>query len=238
MSGGESMNSEEKTSASEKEMNEICEMGMADTDSGIQVLTVIGQIEGHFLAPEQNKTTKYEHLLPILVSMEESKETKGVLILLNTMGGDVEAGLAIAELVASMNTPTVSLVLGGGHSIGVPLACAARRSFIVPTATMTIHPVRATGTIIGVPQSLRTLEEMQQRICNFIVKNSRIPLNRLQQLMTQVGNMVTDVGTILGGEQAVEEGLIDGVGGLNEALAALKEMIEKEEHKEYNNKHE
>ena len=232
------MNSEEKTSASEKEMNEICEMGMADTDSGIQVLTVIGQIEGHFLAPEQNKTTKYEHLLPILVSMEESKETKGVLILLNTMGGDVEAGLAIAELVASMNTPTVSLVLGGGHSIGVPLACAARRSFIVPTATMTIHPVRATGTIIGVPQSLRTLEEMQQRICNFIVKNSRIPLNRLQQLMTQVGNMVTDVGTILGGEQAVEEGLIDGVGGLNEALAALKEMIEKEEHKEYNNKHE
>ena len=231
------MNSEEKTSASEKEMNEICEMGMADTESGIQVLTVIGQIEGHFLAPEQNKTTKYEHLLPILVSMEESKETKGVLILLNTMGGDVEAGLAIAELVASMNTPTVSLVLGGGHSIGVPLACAARRSFIVPTATMTIHPVRATGTIIGVPQSLRTLEEMQQRICNFIVKNSRIPLNRLQQLMTQVGNMVTDVGTILGGEQAVAEGLIDGVGGLNEALAALKEMIEKEEHKEYNNKH-
>jgi len=237
MSGGESMNSEEKTSASEKEMNEICEMGMADTESGIQVLTVIGQIEGHFLAPEQNKTTKYEHLLPILVSMEESKETKGVLILLNTMGGDVEAGLAIAELVASMNTPTVSLVLGGGHSIGVPLACAARRSFIVPTATMTIHPVRATGTIIGVPQSLRTLEEMQQRICNFIVKNSRIPLDRLQQLMTQVGNMVTDVGTILGGEQAVAEGLIDGVGGLNEALAALKEMIEKEEHKEYNNKH-
>ncbi len=231
------MNSEEKTSASEKEMNEICEMGMADTESGIQVLTVIGQIEGHFLAPEQNKTTKYEHLLPILVSMEESKETKGVLILLNTMGGDVEAGLAIAELVASMNTPTVSLVLGGGHSIGVPLACAARRSFIVPTATMTIHPVRATGTIIGVPQSLRTLEEMQQRICNFIVKNSRIPLDRLQQLMTQVGNMVTDVGTILGGEQAVAEGLIDGVGGLNEALAALKEMIEKEEHKEYNNKH-
>lgn len=238
MSGGEFMNLEEKTSASEKEVNEICEMGMADTDSGIQVLTVIGQIEGHFLAPEQNKTTKYEHLLPILVSMEESKETKGVLILLNTMGGDVEAGLAIAELVASMNTPTVSLVLGGGHSIGVPLACAARRSFIVPTATMTIHPVRATGTIIGVPQSLRTLEEMQQRICNFIVKNSRIPLDRLQQLMTQVGNMVTDVGTILGGEQAVAEGLIDGVGGLNEALAALKEMIEKEEHKEYNNKHE
>lgn len=220
------------------EMGDICEMGMADTDSGIQVLTVIGQIEGHFLAPEQNKTTKYEHLLPLLVSMEESEATKGVLILLNTMGGDVEAGLAIAELLASMNTPTVSLVLGGGHSIGVPLACAARRSFIVPTATMTIHPVRATGTIIGVPQSLRTLEEMQQRICNFIVKNSRIPMDRLQELMTQVGNMVTDVGTILAGEQAVEEGLIDGVGGLNEALAALKEMIEKEQNKEYNDNHE
>ena len=221
-----------------EEMGEICEMGVANTDSGIQVLSIIGQIEGHFLAPEQNKTTKYEHLLPILVSMEESKETKGVLLLLNTMGGDVEAGLAIAELVASMNTPTVSLVLGGGHSIGVPLACAAKRSFIVPTATMTLHPVRATGTIIGVPQSLRTLEAMQQRVCDFIIKNSRIPLSRLRQLMTQVGNMVTDVGTILGGEQAVAEGLIDGVGGLNKALEALKEMIEKEDRKGYNDKHE
>lgn len=236
--GSDKMEKEKKTTGISDEIEDICEIGMADTDSGIQVLTVIGQVEGHFLAPEQNKTTKYEHLLPILVSMEESKETKGVLILLNTMGGDVEAGLAIAELVASMNTPTVSLVLGGGHSIGVPLACAARRSFIVPTATMTLHPVRATGTIIGVPQSLRTLEEMQLRVCNFIVKNSRIPLKRLQELMTQVGNMVTDVGTILGGEQAVEEGLIDGVGGLKEALAALKEMIENEQNKEYNENHE
>ena len=224
----------EKNEKNDEKIEELLEFGSAETDSDIQVLTVIGQIEGHFLAPEQNKTTKYEHLLPVLVSMEESKTVKGVLILLNTMGGDVEAGLAIAELIASMTTPTVSLVLGGGHSIGVPLACAARRSFIVPTATMTLHPVRATGTIIGVPQSLRTLEEMQNRICKFIVKNSRIPYERLKALMTEVGNMVTDIGTVLDGEQAVEEGLIDGVGGLKEALSALKEMIEKEEETEYN----
>ncbi|MBQ8600056.1 MAG: ATP-dependent Clp protease proteolytic subunit [Clostridia bacterium] len=228
----------EKKDKSEETLDDLLELGSAETDSGIQVLTVIGQIEGHFLAPEQNKTTKYEHLLPILVSMEESKNVKGVLILLNTMGGDVEAGLAIAELIASMNTPTVSLVLGGGHSIGVPLACAAKRSFLVPTATMTLQPVRATGTIIGVPQSLRNLEEMQNRICDFIVKNSRIPFARLKTLMTDVGNMVNDVGTILDGEQAAQEGLIDGVGGLKEALSALKEMIEKEEETEYNKNHE
>ncbi|MBR2013212.1 MAG: ATP-dependent Clp protease proteolytic subunit [Clostridia bacterium] len=215
-------------------LEELCELGTADTESGIQVLSVIGQVEGHFLAPEQNKTTKYEHLLPLLVSMEEKESVQGVLILLNTMGGDVEAGLAIAELIASMQTPTVSLVLGGGHSIGVPLACAARCSFIVPTATMTIHPVRATGTIIGVPQSLRNLEEMQNRICKFIVKNSKITFDRLHSLMTQVGNLVTDVGTVLDGEQAVKEGLIDGVGGLKDALAALKEMIEKQEQSGYN----
>lgn len=217
-----------------EELEQLLELGAGETDTGLRVLTVIGQIEGHFIAPEQNKTTKYEHLLPILVSMEESKEVEGVLILLNTMGGDVEAGLAIAELIASMRKPTVSLVLGGGHSIGVPLACAARRSFIVPTATMTLHPVRATGTIIGVPQSLRTLEEMQERICRFIVKNSKISMERLKALMTEVGNMVTDVGTILGGERAVEEGLIDGVGGLREALDALKEMIENQEESQYN----
>lgn len=228
------MDQNEKTFNNEN-IEEMVELGSAETDTGIRVLTVIGQVEGHFIAPEQNKTTKYEHLLPILVSMEESRDVKGVLILLNTMGGDVEAGLAIAELIASMTTPTVSLVLGGGHSIGVPLACAAQYSYIVPTATMTLHPVRATGTIIGVPQSLRTLEEMQNRICNFIVKNSKISLERLKTLMTDVGNMVTDVGTILAGEQAVEEGLIDGVGGLKEALATLKEMLEKNEESGYNN---
>ncbi len=227
------MGQEEKKNSSE-ELEQLLELGAEETESGIRVLTVIGQIEGHFMAPEQNKTTKYEHLLPILVSMEESREVEGVLILLNTMGGDVEAGLAIAELIASMTKPTVSLVLGGGHSIGVPLACAAKHSFIVPTATMTLHPVRATGTIIGVPQSLRTLEEMQERICRFIVKNSRISMERLKALMTEVGNMVTDVGTILGGEQAAEEGLIDGVGGLKEALATLKEMIENQEESLYN----
>ncbi|MBQ6824104.1 MAG: ATP-dependent Clp protease proteolytic subunit [Clostridia bacterium] len=217
------------------ELNELVELGSVATDSGIRVLSVIGQVEGHFLAPEQHKTTKYEHLLPELVAMEESKEVRGILILLNTMGGDVEAGLAIAELIASMDTPTVSLVLGGGHSIGVPLACAARRSFIVPTATMTLHPVRATGTIIGVPQSFRSLEEMQERICAFIVRNSRIAPGRLRELMTSVGNMVTDVGTVLDGEQAAREGLIDGIGGLREALAVLKEMIEKEDQSGYNN---
>lgn len=227
------MNNSEKNFCNEN-MEELVELGATQTDTDIRVLTVIGQVEGHFIAPEQNKTTKYEHLLPVLVSMEESEEVKGVLILLNTMGGDVEAGLAIAELIASMTTPTVSLVLGGGHSIGVPLACAAQHSYIVPTATMTLHPVRATGTIIGVPQSLRTLEEMQNRICNFIVKNSKISLDRLKSLMTEVGNMVTDVGTILAGEQAVAEGLIDGVGGLKEALTTLKEMIEKNTKNCYN----
>jgi ATP-dependent protease ClpP protease subunit len=227
------MNNREKNFCNEN-MEELVELGATQTDTDIRVLTVIGQVEGHFIAPEQNKTTKYEHLLPVLVSMEESEEVKGVLILLNTMGGDVEAGLAIAELIASMTTPTVSLVLGGGHSIGVPLACAAQHSYIVPTATMTLHPVRATGTIIGVPQSLRTLEEMQNRICNFIVKNSKISLDRLKSLMTEVGNMVTDVGTILAGEQAVAEGLIDGVGGLKEALTTLKEMIEKNTKNCYN----
>jgi ATP-dependent protease ClpP protease subunit len=225
---------EQPEKKSNQALEEVFELGSAQTESGIRVLTVIGQVEGHFLAPEQNKTTKYEHLLPLLVSMEESEEVEGVLILLNTMGGDVEAGLAIAELIASMETPTVSLVLGGGHSIGVPLACAARRSFIVPSATMTIHPVRATGTIIGVPQSLRTLEEMQNRICNFIVKNSGISFERLLRLMTEVGKLVTDVGTVLDGKQAVAEGLIDGVGGLKEALAALKEMIENSEKSRYN----
>jgi ATP-dependent protease ClpP protease subunit len=228
---------QERIKKESEQLEEVFELGTSQTESGIRVLTVIGQVEGHFLAPEQNKTTKYEHLLPILVEMEESAEVEGVLILLNTMGGDVEAGLAIAELIASMQTPTVSLVLGGGHSIGVPLACAARRSFIVPSATMTLHPVRATGTIIGVPQSLRTLEEMQNRICNFIVKNSRISFERLLALMTEVGNMVTDIGTVLDGNQAVKEGLIDGVGGLKEALASLKEMIEKEQEKGYNKEH-
>ena len=218
-------------------LEEIYELGSAQMETPIRVLTVIGQVEGHFLAPEQNKTTKYEHLLPLLVSMEESEEVEGVLILLNTMGGDVEAGLAIAELIASMETPTVSLVLGGGHSIGVPLACAARRSFIVPSATMTLHPVRASGTIIGVPQSLHNLEEMQNRICRFITDNSRISFERLLRLMTDVGKLVTDVGTVLDGKQAVEEGLIDGVGGLKEALAALKEMIEKRKENGYNKEH-
>lgn len=217
--------------------NHTVSFGTAAGENGLQILTVIGQIEGHYLAPDHIKTTKYEHLLPLLAEMEQSREVRGVLILLNTMGGDVEAGLAISELVASMKTPTVSLVLGGGHSIGVPLACAARRSFIVPSATMTLHPVRATGTVIGVPQSFRTLEEMQERICAFIVKNSRIKLPRLKELMTRVGKMVGDVGTVLDGEQAAAEGLIDGVGGLDRAFAVLKEMVEKNGESGYNERY-
>ncbi len=231
------MNTENEKPSKNEQLESLLELGIAEAESKIRVLTVIGQVEGHFIAPDQHKTTKYEHLLPLLVELEESEGVEGVLILLNTMGGDVEAGLAIAELIASMQTPTVSLVLGGGHSIGVPLACAARRSFIVPSATMTIHPVRATGTIIGVPQSLRTLEEMQNRVCRFITKNSMISMERLQALMMAVGNMVSDIGTVLDGEEAVEVGLIDGVGGLREALSALKEMIEKEKESEYNKKY-
>ena len=207
---------------------ELKEFGLIESEREIQVLTIIGQIEGHFIAPEQHKTTKYEHLLPLLVSMEENPNVKGILILLNTMGGDVEAGLAIAEMIASMKTPTVSLVLGGSHSIGVPLACAARRSFIASTATMLLHPVRATGTVIGVSQSFRAIEAMQNRVCRFIEEHSRILPERLQLLILSVGKMAGDVGTILNGEEAVQEGLIDEVGGLDKALAALKEMIENE----------
>ncbi len=218
------MDEENRSSLAE----ELLEFGLAETRSDIRVLTIIGQIEGHFIAPEQNKTTKYEHILPLLVAMEEDPEVKGILILLNTMGGDVEAGLAIAELIASMKTPTVSLVLGGGHSIGVPLACAARRSFIASTATMLLHPVRATGTVIGVSQSFRAIEAMQNRICRFIEAHSTISPEKLMLLILSVGKMAGDVGTILSGEEAVAEGLIDEVGGLDKALAALKEMIEKD----------
>ena len=219
-------------------ITEFGQMTLPEFKSDIHVISIIGQIEGHMIMPPQNKTTKYEHILPQLIGAEQSDDIKGVLFLLNTVGGDVEAGLAISEMISTMSKPTVSLVLGGGHSIGAPIAVAADYSFIAPTATMTLHPVRATGTIIGVPQSLRTLEEMQERVCNFIVKNSRISRERLQRLMTEVGNMVTDVGTILGGEQAAAEGLIDGVGGLKEALATLKEMIEKREESGYNSGYE
>ncbi len=192
----------------------------------IHCLTIIGQIEGHYILPSQNKTTKYEHVIPQLVAIEESKEIDGLLIILNTVGGDVEAGLAIAELLSTMKTPTASLVLGGGHSIGVPLAVSCKRSFIVPSATMTVHPVRMNGLVLGVPQTLSYFEKMQDRIVNFVSNNSKISGEDFRNLMMKTGELVMDVGTVLDGEGAVKSGLIDELGGLSNALDFLNSMIE------------
>jgi len=192
----------------------------------IHCLTIIGQIEGHSELSSETKTTKYEHVLPQLVAIEESREIRGLLIMLNTVGGDIEAGLAIAELIASMQTPTVSLVLGGGHSIGVPLAVSARRSFITPSATMTIHPVRMNGLLLGVPQTMSYFEQMQERIVRFVAGNSRISADRYREIMLEVGELSMDFGKILTGQQAVQEGLVDEVGGLRQALECLYGMAE------------
>lgn len=191
----------------------------------IHCLTIIGQIEGHYILPSQNKTTKYEHVIPQLVAIEESKEIDGLLVILNTVGGDVEAGLAIAELLSTMNTPTVSLVLGGGHSIGVPLAVSCKRSFIAPTATMTIHPVRMNGTVLGVPQTLSYFEKMQDRIARFVEANSSICADDFRKLMLKTGELIMDVGSVLDGEEAVRCGLIDELGGLSDALGYLQGVI-------------
>lgn len=193
----------------------------------IHCLTIVGQIEGHSILPPQTKTTKYEHVIPQLVAIEENPDVKGLLILLNTVGGDVEAGLAIAELIAGMKKPTVSLVLGGGHSIGVPLAVSANHSFIVPSATMTIHPVRMSGLVLGIPQTMHYFEKMQDRITNFVTANSNIKGERYTSLMMNTGELVMDVGTVLDGETAVAEGLIDSLGGLSDAIAYLYSEIEK-----------
>ncbi|HIZ11953.1 MAG TPA: ATP-dependent Clp protease proteolytic subunit [Candidatus Eubacterium faecavium] len=194
----------------------------------IHCLTIIGQIEGHYILPSQNKTTKYEHVIPQLVAIEESAEIEGLLIILNTVGGDVEAGLAIAELLSTMKTPTASLVLGGGHSIGVPLAVSCQKSFIVPSATMTVHPVRMNGLVLGVPQTLSYFEKMQDRIVNFVESNSKISAQDFRALMMKTGELVMDVGTVLDGEGAVECGLVDELGGLSDALSYLNDTIEKE----------
>lgn len=194
----------------------------------IHCLTIIGQIEGHYILPSQNKTTKYEHVIPQLVAIEESKEIDGLLIILNTVGGDVEAGLAIAELLSTMKTPTASLVLGGGHSIGVPLAVSCKRSFIVPTATMTVHPVRMNGTVLGVPQTLSYFEKMQDRIARFVENNSQITAEEFRALMMKTGELIMDVGTVLDGEEAVKCGLVDELGGLSDALDYLETVIERE----------
>ena len=199
--------------------------------AAIHCLTIAGQIEGHMLLPNTQKATKYEHVLPLLAYLEESEEIDGVLFLLNTVGGDVEAGLAIAEMIAGMETPTVSLVLGGGHSIGVPLAASSAYSFIAPSATMTVHPVRMTGLVLGVPQTMSYFEQMQERIVRFVSDNSRISADRFRELMLATGQLVMDVGTVLDGEAAVREGLIDSLGTLSDALEKLCDMIEEQDEK-------
>lgn len=195
----------------------------------IHCLTVIGQIEGHYVLAEQNKTTKYEHIIPALVAIEQDRSVEGLLIILNTVGGDVEAGLAIAELIAGMKTPTVSLVVGGGHSIGVPLAVSAKHSFIVPSASMTIHPVRMNGTVLGVPQTLAYFDKMQDRIINFVTSNSNVNEDDFRSLMLNTQELVLDVGSVLEGEKAVKIGLIDELGGLSDAMECLYSLIENSE---------
>lgn len=197
----------------------------------IHCLTIIGQVEGHYVLPSQNKTTKYEHIMPSLVAIEQDRTIEGLVIILNTVGGDVEAGLAIAELIAGMKTPTVSLVVGGGHSIGVPLAVSAMKSFIVPSATMTIHPVRMNGLVLGVPQTLSYFDKMQDRIVNFVTANSGISEENFRSLMMQTGELVMDVGTVVDGEKAVELGLIDRLGGLSDAIECLYGLIEQSDEK-------
>ena len=224
-----------ETNEENKEKNNDCGDGSSAFETGsitveksghfIHCLTIIGQIEGHFILPSQNKTTKYEHVIPQLVAIEESKEIDGLLIILNTVGGDVEAGLAIAELLSTMQTPTASLVLGGGHSIGVPLAVSCKKSFIVPSATMTVHPVRMNGTVLGVPQTLSYFEKMQDRIVNFVENNSKISAEDFRRLMMKTGELIMDVGTVLDGEGAVECGLIDELGGLKDPLGFLESCI-------------
>lgn len=192
----------------------------------IHCMTVVGQIEGHYVLPPETKSTKYEHMIPQLVAVEESPNIDGLLILLNTIGGDIEAGLALAELISGMHKPTVSVVLGGGHSIGVPLAVAADVSFIVPSATMTIHPVRFNGLVLGVPQAFTHFQRMQERIVDFVCRHSRMSDDRFAELCMNTGELATDIGTVLDGAEAVQEGLIDHLGSLQEALTTLYRMIE------------
>ncbi len=218
----------------DEEQEQISENSIEDlgsslirTDRGtVYVLTIVGQIEGHQLLPPTSKSTKYEHVLPLLATIEGSEQIDGLLILLNNGGGDVEAGLAISEVIASMSKPTVSLVLGGSHSIGVPLAVSARKSFIAPSAAMTIHPVRLNGLVIGVPQTFYYFERIQERILQFVTANSRVKREAFTKLMLQTGELAADVGSVIYGEEAVEQGLIDRIGGLSDALECLYGMIE------------
>lgn len=231
MSGTRNEEEKQRLDKEDQKNDQIREMGQVILDKNegkrrVELLTIIGEVEGHESAPSQSKTTKYEHVLPKLALVEDDEEIEGLLVLLNTVGGDVEAGLAIAEMIASLSIPTVSLVLGGGHSIGVPMAVSADYSFVVPSATMVIHPVRSNGTFIGVAQTYRNMEKIQDRITAFIAGHSRITQKRLEELMLDTTQLVKDVGTMLEGKEAVEEGLIDEVGGIREALKKLHSMIE------------
>ena len=213
----------------EQDREQIKELGSDITkgkDGSIYTLTIIGQVEGHQVLPENCKTTKYEHVLPLLAGLEVSDDVDGLLLLLNTVGGDIEAGLAIAEMIAGMKKPTVSLVLGGGHSIGIPLAVCTKRSFITPTASMTVHPVRMTGLVVGAPQTFRYFQRIQEQIADFVTTNSHISKEDFEKYMMATGEMATDVGTILYGKEAVASGLIDELGGLSDALSFLHQMIQ------------
>jgi ATP-dependent protease ClpP protease subunit len=220
-------NASEKPAGGLEKIKQLGTPFLPNTHSNIHCLSIIGQIEGHLQLPPQNKTTKYEHVIPQLVAAEQDEKVEGVLIVLNTVGGDVEAGLAIAEMIASISKPTVTLVLGGGHSIGVPIAVAADYSFIVETATMTIHPVRLTGLVIGVPQTFEYLDKMQERVVSFVTRHSKISARAFKELMFKTGELTRDIGTNVIGSDAVKYGLIDEVGGLGEALNKLNELIRK-----------
>ena len=216
----------------QKQTDRLTELGADLTSSkngSIYTLTIIGQVEGHQVLPDNAKTTKYEHILPLLANIEESDEIDGLLLLLNTVGGDIEAGLASAEMVAGIKKPTVSLVLGGGHSIGIPLAVCTKHSFITPTASMTVHPVRMTGLVVGAPQTFRYFERIQEQIADFVTSNSRVDREKFLELMMRTGELATDVGTIVYGKEAVQFGLIDELGGLSDALSCLHRMIRETE---------
>ena len=219
----------------EQARQELIDLGASTTKTArgtIYTLTIIGQIEGHQALPENIKTTKYEHVIPLLAAVEESEEIDGLLLLLNTVGGDIEAGLAIAELIAGMKKPTVSLVLGGGHSIGIPLAVSAKKSLIVPTASMTVHPVRMTGLVVGAPQTYQYFNQIQEQIVNFVTKNSHISREDFLPYIITTDEIATDVGTVLYGEEAVSSGLMDAIGSLSDALSLLHRQIERRRKRE------
>ena len=218
----------DKNQDSSHNLTEFGQLSIPKPETNIHVLTIVGQVEGHLEMPPQNKATKYEHIIPQLVAVEQSQSIEGLIVILNTVGGDVEAGLAIAEMIASLSKPTVSLVLGGGHSIGVPIAVAVEKSFIAPTATMTIHPIRLTGLVLGVQQSFDYLERMQERVIDFVTSHSNISADKFRNLMMATGQLARDVGTILVGKDAIECGLIDEIGGLDKSLAYLRQRIKEE----------